>query len=144
MEPWLIWTISGVILIVFELAVPGGITCFVGAAAVITGILIRSEFLVSTSSIALTFILLSILLLLFLRTVLMKYFEGKSQIQNVDEDKDAAGTIVEVTQEIRSYQEGRIRFRGTSWQARSDDEIMKDSKAVIVSRDGNTWIVKSI
>jgi membrane protein implicated in regulation of membrane protease activity len=144
MEPWLAWIFIGGILVLFELVVPGGITIFLGLASLIVGILIKTEILKESSHIALTFILLNLLFLLFLRTLFLKYFEGHSLKQNVDEDRDAVGSIVQVVEEIRPYKEGRIYFRGTGWQARSDEEILKNEDAIIIRRDGNTWIVKSI
>lgn len=144
MDAWIIWTVIGVALVVLELIIPGGITSFVGMAAIITGLLIKYEVLKDTTSVVLTFMILSIVLLLFLRTIFMKYFEGDSRKQNVDEDHDARGTIVDVLEDIHPFREGRVSFRGTGWQARSEEEITKGSKAVIIGRDGNIWIVKSI
>lgn len=144
MEPWLIWVISGGTLIGLELLVPGGITIFVGLAAMIVGALIKFGVLIDPLDVAMTFLILSVILLLFLRTIFLRYFEGSSRKQNINEDLDAMGSIVLVMEDIHPYKEGRINFRGAGWQARSEEEIQKGSKAVISGRDGNTWIVKSI
>lgn len=144
METWLNWVIAGGGLILLELVLPGGVTIFVGLAAMIVGGLIKLGFITTTLDSFLYFTVISIVLLLFLRSFFMKYFEGDSRVQNVDEDLDAEGSIVDVAEDIFPFREGRINFRGAGWQARSEEEILKGSKAVIVRRDGNIWIVKSI
>lgn len=144
MDTWLIWVISGGALILLELIIPGGVTIFVGLAAMIVGLLIKFQFITTTFNALLIFLVLSIVLLLFLRTLFMKYFEGDYRVQNTNEDADAEGSIVDVTEDIFPHREGRINFRGTGWQARSDEEILKNEKAIIVKRDGNVWVVKSI
>lgn len=144
METWLIWIVAGAILMISELILPGGVTIFVGLASLLVGILIHFDVITTPVESILTFLVLSIVLLLFLRTFFLKYFEGDSRVQNVDEDTDAVGIIVEVIEDIFPYREGRINFRGTGWQARSEEEILKGSKAIILNRDGNVWVVKAI
>ena len=61
----------------------------------------------------------------------------------MDEDLDAIGSEIEVTRTIGTdHNDGRIFFRGTTWNARSTKgEIPKESTAILHSREGNTWIV---
>ena len=82
--------------------------------------------------------------MLILRSIFMKYFEGDYVVQNTDEDVDSKGKIVEVIEEIKPFKDGRIKYLDSTWKARSDDEIDVGNKAMIISRDGSTWIVKSI
>jgi membrane protein implicated in regulation of membrane protease activity len=74
----------------------------------------------------------------------MKYFEGDSTVQNVDESADYLNAMVEVIEAVHPYKEGRVSFRGSTWQARSDEEIAQGTTAVIIGRDGNTWIIKTL
>ena len=74
----------------------------------------------------------------------MKYFEGDSKVQNVDEDLDLIGSMVVVKDEVLPHREGRVRFRGSTWIARSDDELSPGTQAVIAGRDGNILIVKQV
>lgn len=144
MEPWLVWICSGVVLVVLEFLIPGAIMIFVGAAAMIVGGLLKFGLLEGAMESFLAVILISLFLLLVLRTFFLRYLEGDTSVQNVNEDRDAFGTIVEVSEDITPYREGRVQFRGAGWQARSDSELSKGSKAVITGRDGQTWIVKSL
>lgn len=144
MEPWLIWVIAGGALVLLELVLPGGIAIFLGLSALMTGGALKLGYISGLMGSLITWFIASIILLLFLRTYFMKHFEGDSSIQNVDEDQDYEGSIVEVVEDIQPHKEGRVIFRGVTWQARSEEEILKGSKAVILSRDGNIWIIKSL
>lgn len=144
MEPWLIWTIAGGALILLELVVPGAVTIFVGLSAMVVGLCLKLGLIQSLLASLITWFILSILLLLFVRTIFVKHFEGDSRVQDVDEDKDAVGSLVDVTEDIEPHREGRISFRGASWQARSEEALIKGTKAIILSREDKTWIVKSI
>lgn len=144
MEEWLIWVISGGALIVLELLVPGAITVFVGLAAIVVGLGIKFGLLTSLTSVVVTFIVSTLFLLIVVRTFFLKYFEGDSTIHNVDEEKEAQGSVVLVEEEIQPYKEGRVHFRGSTWQARSDEEISKGKNAIVIRTDGNILIVKPI
>lgn len=144
MEQWLIWVLAGCLLIVSELLIPGGVVVFLGIAGLMVGGAIKLGYLNSFSSIIFAFFFSSLFLLIFVRAFFMKYFAGDTTIHNVDEQKDAQGSIVEVVEDILPYKEGRVNFRGTAWQARSEEEIVIGSKAIIIRIEGNIIIVKSI
>lgn len=144
MSAWLIWLISGLVLMAAELVVPGGIIVFLGLAAAVVGALIYFGIITSVVHAFITWFMLSLFLMLVLRSIFMKYFEGDSIIEKTDEDEDAKGKIVEVVEQIFPYKEGRIKYLGSTWDARSDDEISVGDKAIIVARDGNKWIVRSL
>lgn len=144
MEPWLIWIIAGGILVLLELVLPGGVAIFLGLSAIITGSAIKFEAISGLVPALITWFMVSIVLLMVLRTFFIKHFEGDSSVQEVDEEKDYEGSIVEVVESVEPHREGRVSFRGVTWQARSEEEILKGSKAVILSRDGNIWIIKSL
>ena len=74
----------------------------------------------------------------------MKYFEGDSSIQNTDEDIDLEGSLVEVIERILPHKMGRVRFRDTTWNAISEEELEVGSKVVVNMRSGNNLIVKAI
>jgi membrane protein implicated in regulation of membrane protease activity len=86
----------------------------------------------------------SIIMLLGLRSFFMKYFEGKTRVQNTDEDIDAYGQNATVVESINPSKSGRIHFRGTTWSARSEVSIDKDEAVIVIGRDSNTWVVKKI
>lgn len=144
MEAWLIWIAVGITLMMLELLLPGAIAIFVGMAAIVVGAGIKYGYLTTVNSIVFTFIFSILFFLIFIRTLFLKFFKGDEVVQNVDENKDAQGTLVLVEEDILPYKEGRVHFRGTTWQARSDDTILKGTNAIIVQFDANVLIVKSI
>lgn len=144
MEPWLIWLCVGGVLILLEFVVPGGIIVFIGIAAAIVGAGIYFEIINSLFEALITFFTSSIFLMLFLRSLFIKYFEGDSVIQNTNEDIDLVGSLVEAVEDVHPYKEGRVRFRDSTWRARSDEEIMSGAKATISGRDGNVLIIKPL
>lgn len=144
MEQWIIWAIAGGIMILLEFIVPGGIIVFLGVAASIVGLSVYLGFINTFVSALLAWFILSIFLMLVLRSFFMKYFEGDSNIENVDEDADLLGVLVEVVEEVLPYKEGRVRFRDTTWSARSEETFSVGSKATVSGRDGNHLIIKSL
>jgi membrane protein implicated in regulation of membrane protease activity len=144
MDEWLIWVLTGGALMLLELLLPGAITIFVGMAAMLVGAGIKYGYLETPYSIIICFILSTLFFLIVVRTIFLRFFKGDETIHNVDENKDVVGSIVLVEEEIQPYKEGRVHFRGTTWQARSDDTILKSSNAIILRFDGNVLVVKSI
>jgi membrane protein implicated in regulation of membrane protease activity len=143
-EPWLIWLIVGAALTLLELVVPGGIVIFLGISAVAVALGVRFGHLPHFGASLMAWLGLSVVLLFTLRSLFMKYFEGDSTVQNVDESADYLNAMVEVIEAVHPYKEGRVSFRGSTWQARSDEEIAQGTTAVIIGRDGNTWIIKTL
>lgn len=144
MEVWIIWAIVGISFILLEFIIPGAVTSFIGISALVTSVGIKYGYLNDLESILYTFIFSTLFLLLIVRTLFLKFFKGDESVQNVDENIDAQGTIVSVEEDIFPYKEGRVHFRGSTWQSRSEETILKNSNAIIVRLDGNTLIVKSI
>lgn len=144
MDTHLLWIIAGIVMVVLEFLIPGGIISFVGLSAIIVGVGIYFKIIDSVASAFITWFITSLILLLTLRSVFMKYFEGDSVVQDVDEDKDSIGAIVEVIEEVEPYKEGRVRYRETTWIARSDEHFDIGAKARIINREGNIYIIKAL
>ena len=144
MESWLIWIIAGAVMIFLEIILPGAVIVFLGVSAFIVGLGIYFNLITSVFSAFLSWFIISIFLLLFLRSMFVKYFEGDSKVQNVDEDEDLVGSIVEIVEEIKPYKDGRVKFRDTTWSARSEEEFVLGQKAIIKGRDGNILLIKSL
>lgn len=139
-----VWLTVATVLILLEFIVPGGIVIFPGMASLLVALALYVGW-VTTVPMALTvWFLTSIVLMLFLRSVFIKYFEGDISVQNVDEDIDLKGSLVDVIEVIHPYKEGRVRLRDATWMARSEDEIKEGNQAVVVGRDGNRLIVKPL
>ena len=68
---------------------------------------------------------------------------GDAETQSTDEDFDAFGEVVTVVEAVGPHQEGRIEYRGTSWQAACYDHTLEaGAKAQIVCRVNLIWIVE--
>lgn len=70
-------------------------------------------------------------------------FSSEPGYELADEDLDAFGTIVEVIEAIDpDHHRGRIRLRGSTWNATSVSEpIEAGARARVVYRDNLVWVV---
>jgi membrane protein implicated in regulation of membrane protease activity len=114
--PWWIWVLGGLVLLVAEVATPGGFfAVFFGAGAILVGAAktlgwsgpVWAEFLL--------FSVLSIVSLLLFRRPLMRRFNlipGKV----VDRLEGEAAVVLE---EVRPGGVGKAEMRGTPWSART-------------------------
>ncbi len=142
--PIIVWLSLGVFLILLEMVIPGGVVSFLGLAALVIAGLMYFGFVTEIIYAIISWFIISIIMVLFLRTVFMKFFPGNETIQNTDEDEESFGSVVEVVERVTPYQEGRIRFRETTWVVQSDFEIDSGEKAIIEKRNGNKWVIKPI
>ncbi len=139
-----IWAITGLILILAEMIIPGGVIIFLGLGCLTVASSIYFGLITNVVTAFLTFFISSLAYLLILRSFFMKYFEGDSVIENTDEDIEAANSIVQVIELITPYKAGRVKFRDSTWVAESDYEIASGEKAIIKKRVGNKWIVDPV
>lgn len=139
-----IWLIAGIAFCVSELIVPGMITVFLGIAAFIVAAGYQLGFLENVLSGFTTFFVTSLFSVFTLRELAKKLLGGETRYKKVNEDVDAYGRVVDVIEDVKSiHEEGRIKFRGTTWAATTGVEIIPaGQKAKIVSRDGLVWIVE--
>jgi membrane protein implicated in regulation of membrane protease activity len=144
MEVWAIWICLGIILILAEFLLPGAVIVFPGMAAVLVGLAIFFQWIDGSVKALTIWFVLSVFLMIFLRSFFIKYFEGDSHHSEVDELQELVGVLVEVSEDILPFKEGRIKFRDSSWVARSDQELRVGEKAIILKREGNTFVIKSV
>jgi len=142
MKAYLIWFIASAIFVFLEIFVPGGIIVFLGLSGLLVSALLYFEFIDSAYMAFIVWFISSICMILFLRSFFMKYFEGDTSKQEIDEDKIANGMVALVTKDILPEEMGRIRFRDTTWGATSEDSIKEGENAIIIKQDGINWIVK--
>ncbi len=98
------------------------------------------------SSNLLLFLLSSIIYLLTLRFLVLRFVPSVTRKENIDEDEEVMGSIVEIVADITSGEFGRVEHSGSSWQARAegDQTILKGEQVKIIGRDNITWIVQKI
>lgn len=140
-----IFFIGGVILMIIETVIPGGVSFFLGFSGLIVGLLRWMGIIVSPVASIATWLFSSIALIMAIRPFLMKYWGGDSSYKLANEDLEAMDQVVDVIEPVNDQDHsGRIHFQGISWQARTlDGEIPAGSKARIRYRDNVTWIVES-
>jgi len=140
----LIFMVGGLILMVLETLLPGGVSFFLGFSGILVGILRYFGILIDPGASILTWLGSSIGMILLFRPLLMKYWGGESTTRLADEDLEAMDQIVEVVEPVNAEDStGRIRYQGISWQARTMEGTLKPgSKAKIKYRDNVTWVVE--
>lgn len=140
---WL-FMIGGVLLIVLEAVVPGGIAFLLGLSGLGVGVVRYFGFLDDPLTAVVVWLLSSTLMTIAIRPFINKYFKGDSSYKFADEDYEAMDQIVEVIEPVNDLDnEGRIRFQGISWQARSvEGKIPAGTQVRIKYRDNTTWIVE--
>lgn len=140
----MIFFIGGVVLMVIETLIPGGVSFFLGLSGLLVGGLRWFGLLENPAASVVTWLFTSVGLILAMRPVLMKYWGGESSFKLANEDVEAMDEVVEVVEPVNAEDNsGRIRFQGISWQAKTlEGEIPAGSRAKIRYRDNVTWIVE--
>ncbi len=144
---WITWAVIGIACIGLEMLLPGFVIFFFGLGALATAVLTLIPAVDSQVWLQiLLFSGLSVLSLVFLRRRFTRVFEGTLFIPGKSvAAEDGVGSTCDVVETVGTVKEGRIRFRGTTWNARSRDaDILAGSRARIVERDGMMYIVESL
>lgn len=138
------WFIAGVLLVLAELIIPGGIVVFLGLGCLIVALAAYFGVVVTWMGACTLFFIASIAMILLLRQFAVKFVEGDSSQGNTDELLDDLGELAVVVETIGpGNKQGRIAFRGTQWQALSDgSELPIDAQVQIVSRENVNYIVE--
>jgi len=141
-----IFFIGGIILMIAEAFLPGGVSFFLGLSSLMVGILRWFGIMENLTTSVMTWLFSSIGLLLIIRPIFMKYWGGESTYKLADEDVEAMDQIVDVIETVNANNNsGRIHFQGISWQAQTlEGTIPAGSKAKIRYRDNVTWIVEPV
>ncbi len=144
MNQTVFWSILAAVCLLAEFVVPGAVLGFVGVAAALVGLAEYLGWVEGWVPSLTLFFVIALFMILVVRTLFLRFFPGDTHIENVEEEEEAHGAIVEVLQDITPAKHGRIRFRDTSWEAESDETLLRGEKAVIVNRSGSLWIVQSM
>lgn len=141
-----IFIIGGVLLILLEAILPGGVAFLLGLSGIGVGILRYFGFLEDPLTATFIWLFTSTILTIAIRPFINKYFKGESSYKLADEDYEAMDQIVEVIEPINDLDNaGRIKFQGISWQARSmEGHIPAGVQVRIKYRDNTTWIVEPL
>ncbi len=140
------WLLGGALLAVAELALPGMIAVFIGAAAMVVGALRALGLVESMGASLVLWMASSAGLLLGVRRAAMRFLPSESRYDPHRPDVQAMGEIVDVVETVPSDgTPGRIRHQGTTWEALSDGApIPAGGKARLVVRDNLVWRVEPV
>lgn len=142
------WTflIGGIVLMLLEALIPGGVTFILGFSGLAVGILRYLGFLEDPFTATFAWLLSSMALTILIRPFIKKYFPGETSFKFADEDYEAMDQIVEAMEPINEFDNnGRIRYQGITWQARSmEGKIPAGTKVRIKYRENTTWIVEPV
>ena len=141
-----LWLGSGIFLMAIEFLVPGLVMVFVGLGALTVTLGMYLGYIDEIVQQFITFFISSIIYLLTLRFLVLRFVPSVTRKENIDEDEEVMGSIVEIVADINSGEFGRVEHSGSSWQARAegDQTILKGEQVKIIGRDNITWIVQKI
>jgi len=130
--PWVIWFISGVLLMIIEIFTPAFFSLIIGIACILTGI--AAIFINNLIFQFIFFCITLVLLMIFLRPIFLKYFAGKNvKHSNVDA---LIGKEAIVTEEINNIKKvGYIKIGADYLKAVSKDgNVIPKNKTVIIEK----------
>ncbi len=145
MQPSLIWLLIGLVLFVLEFANPGFITFFFGIGAWIVAI-VTFVTDISINIQLVIFIIASLVLIVSLRKWIKSIFVGHITSKQIKDEmpEEFVGEKAIVSEQIIPNLKGRVEFRGSTWDAESDESILEGSPVEIIGKDTITLKVKSL
>lgn len=152
-NPTFLWLCFGVVLMISEFVVPGLIVVFLGVAAVLVAGAQHLGWVSELPNALLLWFLLSLGMVLFLRSFLEALLPGETERTSTDEDADTFGSLVSVVAEcgVGEGNGGRIVLHGVEWPAQvtgipgqPNRSIKQGAAAEIVGRENLTWLIEPI
>ncbi len=136
------WLIVFVIFAALEL-VSLGLTCIwfaVGALAACVTSLFTGNWIIQ----AIVFIVVTVVVLIFLRPIAMKYINNKAEKTNVESMEGKIGKVISEIDNINA--KGMVQIDGMDWTARSrENEVIREGALVeVISVEGVKVIVKEV
>ena len=135
-----IWFILGFILFLLEFAVPGLILFFFAIGAWIVAIL-TFFFDIPLNLQLVIFLACSIITILLFRKSLKNIMWSRKNATEIEDE--FIGKTGKAETFIGPGQNGKVDFKGTSWDAKSDDIIEKGENVTIIGNESILLIVKS-
>lgn len=142
-----LFLVAGVLLIASEALHAALFPVFLGVAALIVAGLHATGIVATFPMALLLWSAISVALALPLRPLAKRFMgDATKKYDRSDEVNDAVGQIVEVVENIDDASDnGRIRFQGTTWAARSiSGAVAAGSRAKLYSKDKLVWVVEPL
>lgn len=134
--PWWIWILLGLVLVVLEIAAPGGFYfIFFGVGALAVGILAALDLGGPLWVQVLTFSLLSLASLALFRARLLGALQSKTPRGEVDSLVSEVGQAMD---DLMPGAVGKVELRGSAWSARnvSETALSRGARCVVLRVDG--------
>ena len=136
-----IWIIIGFVLFLLEFVLPGLILFFFAVGAWIVAILCLFLDL-SINEQLIIFLISSVVTILLLRKWLSKILWKRKHSTELLED-EFLGKTAKAETAISPGENGKVDFKGTTWQAASEDTIEKGENVIIIGNESILLLVKS-
>lgn len=130
----LIWFLIGLAMMLLEFAIPGLIVIFFGAGAWVLAILTAIFPSMVLWVQLMLFTIISVVSLLLLRKQLKKHFFSDQEGAESEGLDDYIGRKAIVEKAIVKG-EGKVLYRGTSWDAFADEDIPEGTTVRIIDKD---------
>ena len=137
-----VWFIIGFVLFILEFVVPGLILFFFGVGAWVVAILLLFVD-ISINLQIIIFVVSSVLTIFLLRSWMKRILYGKDRSTELLED-EFLGKVAIAKTAISPGKNGDVYFKGTNWQAASEDYISPEENVRIIGNDSIILIVQSI
>ena len=135
-----IWFIAGFIFLLLEFVIPGLILFFFAVGAWIVAII--SLFIdLSINSQLLIFLAATIITIIFFRSRVKKILWVKKHSSEIEDE--FVGKSGKAETYIGPGLNGKVDFKGTSWDARSEDSIEIGERVTVIGNESIVLIVKS-
>ena len=130
---WWMWIVGGLILLVLEISVPGGIILlFFGVAALVVGTLLGIGVEAPVWLQLALFSIISVLSLVTLRGPILQRLKGESDLKPID---SLLGTTAIVMEEAPAGARGKAELRGATWTILNlGNEPLTPGQACVVER----------
>lgn len=140
------WLIGGGVLILLEFFVPGLVVIFLGAGAILTAGMIHTRYITDAYLVVVFFTVSSVFLLMTLRRIVLRFYPAVSEKVETDEDALLAGQMAETMTKVSALDfDGRVKYSGTSWPAKSvEGDIAAGEKVEIVGRQNINILVRRL
>jgi membrane protein implicated in regulation of membrane protease activity len=142
-RPELFWFIVGLGLFLLELIIPGFFIFFFGLGAWVTALvcLIGGPDSITNLQIII-FAITSVLSLIGLRKIIQKrFFYSKGNLSEEVED-EFTGKEAIAKADFGSDMNGKVEFKGTTWNAESKSAIKTGQRVIIIEKDSFKLIVE--
>ncbi|MGI2261368.1 NfeD family protein [Shewanella sp. GXUN23E] len=145
-NPIFVWALAGVILMLAELIIPGGIVVLLGAACLIVAAATAIGLVSGLAQSLTLWFISSIILMLAFRSLTQKLIGGDVHVDNTDEELDLFEKPALVKQTIGpGQQQGRVEFQGTEWPALGDgSEIHPGTPVKVICRENIALVVEPL